>query len=91
MPFLKLTKPYAIWICASFFYIYQMFLRVSPSLIVNDLMIFFQINGTQVATLTAWAMYAYSLMQIPVGVLIDVYGVRKILFCGLAMLCLCMF
>lgn len=87
MPFSSLSRPYLIWICAAFFYVYQFVLRVSPSLIVDDLMLFFQMDSSGVASLSAVAMYSYALMQIPAGLLVDAFGVRTILLISVV-LCL---
>lgn len=72
-------KAYSIWICAAFFYIYQFILRVSPSLMVDDLMLHFQTDASQVAGIAALAMYSYSLLQVPAGILVDTFGTRKVL------------
>ncbi|MFZ9595283.1 MAG: MFS transporter, partial [Bdellovibrionia bacterium] len=78
---------YFIWICASIFYVYQFILRVSPSLIVDDLMGFFHLDASGVAQLSSLAMYAYALMQIPAGLSVDAFGVRRILMASVV-LCL---
>ena len=75
----NLWKSYVIWACATFFYIYQFVLRVSPSLIVDDLMIFFQLDASSVARFSALSMYSYSLLQIPSGILADIFGVRRVI------------
>ncbi|MDX8431414.1 MAG: MFS transporter [Candidatus Algichlamydia australiensis] len=80
-----------VWSCASFFYLYEYFLRVSPSVMVKELMATFQVNAGAIGVLTAIYFYAYSPMQIPVGMLMDRYGARRLLSfaaltCGLGSL-----
>jgi MFS family permease len=60
---------------ASFFF-YKYVVQVSPSVMTNDLMHAFHINGAGLGNLSAFYFYAYLLMQIPVGVLLDKYSPR---------------
>lgn len=83
-----------VWSCAALFYLFQFVLRVSPSVMVEDLMSAYQLDATGFATLSALAMYAYSLMQIPAGIFADLYGARRcilisILICSLGTLLFC--
>jgi sugar phosphate permease len=78
---------YAIWACAALFYVFQFILRISPGLMIDDLMLAFQIDATRVAQLSAVAMYSYSLLQIPTGLLADTFGVRKVLLSSI-LLCI---
>ncbi len=55
----------------------------------NDLMKTFHINGAGLGNLSAFYFYAYLIMQIPVGILLDKYSPRKlttiaILICSLS-------
>lgn len=86
-PFLK----WAIWSAAALFYFYEFLLRVSPSVMVPELMQSFGITASSVGILSAFYLYAYAPMQLPVGVLMDRYGVKKVLSiasiaCGLGAL-----
>jgi len=58
------------------FYCYVYFLRVSPSTMKTELLKHFHMSAAQFGHLAAFYYYAYTPMQIPVGVLIDKYGVR---------------
>lgn len=64
---------------SSLFYIYEFFLRVMPSVITHELMSEFQINASLMSLMTSCFLYAYALMQIPSGMLIDRYGPRIVL------------
>ncbi|MBS3905008.1 MAG: MFS transporter [Simkania sp.] len=86
-PYLKWT----IWVLAALFYFYEFLLRVSPSVMVPELMTSFGITASSVGILSAFYLYAYAPMQLPVGILMDRFGVKKILsiaciICGLGAL-----
>ena len=79
---------WAIWILAAVFYFYEFVLRVSPSVMVPELMRSFGATASSIGVLSAFYLYAYAPMQLPVGVLMDRYGVKKVLsfasiVCGL--------
>ncbi len=75
----KSLKPWLICIIAAVFYCYAYYLRVSPSAMMNELLASFHINASQFGMLSAFYYYSYTPMQIPVGVVIDRYGVRLVL------------
>jgi len=68
-----------VWALAAFFYFYEYLLRISPSVMVPELMTAFNVDGGSVGLLSAFYFYSYSPMQLPVGVLMDRYGARKLL------------
>lgn len=68
-----------VWGLAALFYLYELMLLVSPSVMVNDLSAEFNTSAEQLGSLSAFYYYAYALMQIPVGLLIDRFGPRKLL------------
>jgi len=63
-------------------YLLSFFHRVAPAAISGDLQAAFAIGGAQLGTLAATYFYVYTLMQIPVGVLADTLGPRRMLFGG---------
>lgn len=71
--------PWLIWAWPVVFYFYEYFLQVSPGVMVPELMQAFKVNAAELGNLAAYYFYAYALMQIPVGVLIDKYGSRLLL------------
>jgi sugar phosphate permease len=81
----KNFTPQLMWGTAALFYIYQFVLRVSPSVMMEDLMQDFQIDATGFGTLSALAMYCYSSLQIPSGILADVYGAKKVILGSIAL------
>lgn len=91
----KTVKYYAwiIWLLSASFLFYKYAIEVSPSIMANNLMGEFHIMGAELGHLTACYFYAYLIMQIPVGLLIDRFGPRAlttvaILVCALGSLLL---
>ena len=79
--YLNQTKfmPWIMWSLGAVFFGYEFLLQVSPSVMVNDLMREFSVNATALGNLSAFYLYAYSIMQIPVGILLDRLGTRRLL------------
>lgn len=63
---------------ASFFFI-EYIARVSSSVMVEPLMVQYQLTAAGVGALSAFFYYAYVGMQIPVGLLVDQYGPHRLL------------
>ncbi|WP_420421101.1 MFS transporter [Simkania sp.] len=85
------ARRWIIWGLAVTFYFYEYFLRVAPSVMVHELLTAFNIGAGVFGTMTAFYLYAYAPMQIPVGILMDRFGARKLLTlaalaCGIASL-----
>ncbi len=80
-----LAHPYTIWCVAALFYMYQFVLRVAPSVLVDDLMTSFKASASSIGSLSAIAMYFYSICQIPSGILSDRFGVRRVVLTSLAL------
>lgn len=57
---------------------YKYALEVSPSVMNGTLMKAFNINATELGNLTACYFYAYLVLQIPAGLLLDKFGPRKV-------------
>lgn len=83
----KSTNGYLIWASVALFFFYQYMLRVYPSVMVNELRFDFALTAEQFSYFGAFNLYAYSLLQIPVGLLVDKYGVKRIVLISIA-LCL---
>jgi fucose permease len=79
VPFLKSAYPWLICGIAMLFYCFNYFLRVSPSVMQNELSQAFHITATQFGGLAAFYYYAYTPMQLPAGMLYDKFGVRFVL------------
>ena len=75
-------RAWLVWSLAAAFYAYGFFQRVAPSVMVEDLMRDFALDGALLGSLSAVYFYAYAAVQIPVGVLLDRFGVRRLLIVG---------
>lgn len=73
---LKLIYPWIIWSIAASFFFYKYLVQVSPSVMTANLMKTFQVNGAGLGNLSAFYFYAYLIMQIPVGIMLDKYSPR---------------
>lgn len=78
-PYLKTIYPWLIVSCGMLFYCYNYFLRVSPSVMQDELTQAFHITATQFGTLAGLYYLAYTPMQLPAGMLYDKFGVRFVL------------
>lgn len=74
-----------IWSLGALFYCYEYFLRISPDVFTGDLMRTYGLGGAALGNLIAFYYYAYTPMQLPVGILMDRYGPRLLL--TIAVLC----
>ncbi|MCD6055316.1 MAG: hypothetical protein K0R12_278 [Gammaproteobacteria bacterium] len=70
---------WVIWLVAAVFFAYELFLRLSPTVMVDELMEAFNVHARELGSLSAMYYYAYALMQIPVGILLDRFGPRILL------------
>jgi MFS family permease len=61
------------------FFGYAFVQRVSPSVMTNELMRDFSVGGAALGSLSAFYFYAYASIQLPVGMLTDRYGPRKLM------------
>ncbi len=61
------------------FFGYAFIQRVAPSIMTNELMRDFAVGGAALGSLSAFYFYAYASIQLPVGILTDRYGPRKLM------------
>lgn len=73
------TIAWAIWIIASIFYAYQYILRVMPNILLNDIMQQFNIGAATFGQFSGVYYIGYSLMHLPIGIMLDRYGPKKIM------------
>lgn len=74
-----LWRAMTIWACGGLFYFYQFIFRVSPSVMTEELSTAFDANAYQIGNLTSYYYIAYAILQIPIGLLLDRYGPRRLL------------
>lgn len=72
-------KGWMLWALAALFYAYEFIHRVAPGVLTNQIREVFAANDHQLAIIGAMYLYGYALFQIPAGILIDRYGVKKVL------------
>ena len=78
-----LTRPvrgaWLVWAVGGASFAYAFLQRVSPSVMVEDLMRDFAVSGAILGNLSAIYFYVYAVLQIPVGVALDNWGPRRML------------
>src|SRR5216684_2544080 len=74
----------ALAVCgvAALFYLAAFYLRVSPAVMTTELMRDFHIGAAELGNLSGFYYYAYVVMQIPAGVLVDSLSARRLLLIG---------
>ena len=75
----RIRLPWLIWGLAAAFYGYGYFQRVAPSVMTAELMREFDAGAAGLGNLSAYYFYPYALIQIPIGMMIDRLGVRRVL------------
>ncbi len=75
----RLTRHYAAFGLGCLFFAYAFLQRVAPSVMTEELMRDFAVGGAALGSLSAFYFYAYASIQVPVGVLVDRYGPRRLL------------
>ena len=82
---------FTIWLIAALFFMYEFMLRTFVGSIADQVIPALHLTAESFALLGTGYYVAYALMQIPVGVLVDRFGVKLVMFiaillCGLATL-----
>jgi predicted MFS family arabinose efflux permease len=78
--------PFFMWLFPLLFFAYPFILRLWPGLMMNQIMDQFSIGASHFGMLAAFYYYGYSVMQIPVAILLDRFTARRIIF-AFALLC----
>lgn len=68
--------PCIVWVLAASFFFYKYLIQVSPSVMTDDLMQTFNVHAAGLGNLSAFYFYAYLIMQIPVGMMLDRFSPR---------------
>lgn len=76
---MKKFLPWIIWSLGSFFFFSEYFVRVSTGVLSPLLMSEMNLSALMVGALSAFFYYAYIGMQVPVGVLVDRFGAKRLL------------
>lgn len=70
---------WAAWLIASIFYAYQYVLRVMPNIMLADIMHYFGISAGTFGQFSGVYYIGYSLMHLPIGMMLDRFGPRKVM------------
>lgn len=84
---LRAEKPklqWIMWIVSVLFVFYKYVIEVSPSIMTNHLRTDFCLSAVALGHLAASFYYAYMVMQIPAGLLIDSIGTKKVTTAAIA-------
>jgi MFS family permease len=73
---------WTIWGLGAALYLFGFFQRVAPGVMTSELSRDFVLNAASLGNLSAFYFYAYVAMQIPTGILSDVWGPRRLLTAG---------
>jgi MFS family permease len=74
-----------MWALGASFYCYAFFQRVAPAVMVGEMMREFAVGAAIAGMLSGLYFYTYAAMQIPIGLLLDRFGPRRML-AGFALL-----
>jgi len=72
-------KAWMVLGCAWLFYLYEYILRVSPSVMTNNLLTDFSVTSTALGVLVSFYYISYVILQIPCGIIVDSLGPRKVI------------
>ena len=83
--------PWLMWSLGAAFYFFAFFHRVTPSVMVGELMQDLKLSAAALGNMSALYFWGYGLAQLPTGALADRWGPRKLLtvavvVCGLSSL-----
>ncbi|MDR1289083.1 MAG: MFS transporter [Holosporales bacterium] len=79
-------RPWLIWWITAAFYLYELVLRVSPSVMTEGLMSSFNATSTLIGILVSFYYYSYTILQLPCGIMLDKLGAKNLLLVS-ALLC----
>jgi predicted MFS family arabinose efflux permease len=70
---------WTLWGVGALFYVYDFLIRVSPSVMVGEMMRDFGVTAASLGALSAWYLYSYAVLQIPAGLVLDRWSARRLL------------
>ena len=73
---------WSMWGLGALLYLLGFFQRVAPAVLTQELMSEFGLAATSLGQLSALYFYSYVALQIPVGILVDAWGPRRLLSLG---------
>src|SRR5210317_596292 len=79
VPTVSRSQAIVAFALGTLFFGYAFVQRVSPSVMTDELMRDFAVGGAALGSLSAFYFYAYASIQLPVGMLTDHFGPRKLM------------
>jgi MFS family permease len=67
------------WLTGALFFFYAWVLRVSPSVMIQEMMRDYGVGAAAIGNLSAFYFYGYAGLQIPIGMMIDRFGPRRLM------------
>ena len=76
------TLAWTVWGLGAALYLFGFFQRVAPGVMTEELAFDFNLGAAALGNLSAFYFYSYVAMQIPTGILADIWGPRRLLTAG---------
>lgn len=73
---------WSMWAIAALFYLTAFYQLTSPAVMTTELMRDFHISAGDLGSFSAFYFYPYVFLQIPIGILIDSWGAKKLMLIG---------
>lgn len=73
------TLAYLGWLTGALFFFYAWVVRVAPSVMIEELMRDFAVGAAAIGNLSAFYFYGYAGMQVPIGMMMDRFGPRRLM------------
>lgn len=75
----SLLFPWIICALTTLFYTYEYLLRIEPGIMLNDLRVYFSLSAGGIGLLASMYYWAYTPLQLVVGIIADRFGARRVL------------
>ena len=82
---------WVVFLTGCAYYLFQYILRITPGVLSAEIQDTFSWQAAAIGAVSAAYFYAYTPMQLPVGVLMDQYGPRRLFILGTSLLTACVF
>ncbi len=77
-----MSRAWLMWSVPALLFLIAFFHRVAPGVMAKELMQAFGVSGAVIGLLSATYFYSYAGFMVPAGLLIDAFGVRKVVAAG---------
>ena len=85
LPFPPASLAWLVWGLGAALYLIAFYQRVAPAVLTQELQREFALSGAALGNLSAFYFYGYVAIQIPTGLIADLWGPRKLLTVGAAL------